>query len=222
MGVGAIEMVFQIITIVGILSGTLLLSTLPIGLLALAEPSPFDQQVIMLGSDARHYKGYAPFITGSKITDYNIGHISTTSGFSDAIATPSRNTTQAIPAISVVDLVNSTFTAPKTIDEEDSDRRIGRAIRDRVNDIAHTMLRSNATIISDATITNSYHNESTNTNNFTRFLEIIPDNVSGALEEIREISPPSQPDIEIHSDIEISCIPSSESLGECDINVRIH
>jgi hypothetical protein len=222
MGVGAKEMVIQIITVVGILSGTLLLSTLPIGLLALAEPSPFDQQVIIWGSDARHYKGYAPFITGSRITDYNIGHISTTSGFRDGIATPSSNTTQAISTILAVDLVNSTYIAPKTIDEGDSDRRIGRAIRDRVNDIAHTMVRSNATIISNATITNSYHNESATTNNYTRFLEIIPDNVSVALEEIRRISPPSQPDIEIHSDIEISCIPNNDSLGECDINLRIH
>ncbi len=215
-------MVDQIITVVGILSVMLLFSTLPIGLWALAERSPFDQQVISLGRDARHYSGYVPYITSNKMTGYNIVPISTTTGTNDTIATPSRNTTQTTPSISVIDVINSTYIAPKAIDEQDSERRIIRAIRDRINDISHTMVRNNATIISTATITNSFVNESTTTNNYTRFLQIIPDYVTVALAEIRAISPPSDPQIEVHTDIETVCIANSTSVAECDINVRIH
>jgi hypothetical protein len=42
--------------------------------------------------------------------------------------------------ISVVDVINSTYIAPKEIDDNESEKRIIRAIRDRINDILHTIV----------------------------------------------------------------------------------
>ncbi len=95
--------------------------------------------------------------------------------------------------ISVVHVINSTYSAPKAIDEEDLERRISTAIRDRINDISHTVVMSNATIISSATITNSFIDQCTATNNYTRLLEIIPDYVGTALAKIRAIPQPTEP-----------------------------
>jgi hypothetical protein len=81
---------------------------------------------------------------------------------------------------------------------------------------------SNATIISTATVTNDFVNESiTINNNASRFLEILPDQVELALERIRSISQPANPMLELHADIEVVCIANSISLADCDINIRI-
>lgn len=109
----------------------------------------------------------------------------------------------------------------KAIDEEDLERRISSAIRERINDISHTVVMSNATTISSVTITNSFIDESTTTNNYTRLLEIIPDHVGVALAEIRAISQPTEPLIELHTHIETVCIANNTSLAECDINIRV-
>jgi hypothetical protein len=85
------------------------------------------------------------------------------------------NMNQTIPRLSVADVINSTYIGPKEVNENESERRINRAIRDRINDILHTIVMNNATIISTATIANSFVNGSTTINNHTRLLEVIPD-----------------------------------------------
>jgi hypothetical protein len=80
---------------------------------------------------------------------------------------------------------------------------------------------SNATIISTATISNSFVDESTTVNNYTRLLEIIPDQVEVALAGIRATSQPANPTIEIQTDIETVCDANNTTLAECNINIRI-
>jgi hypothetical protein len=63
----------------------------------------------------------------------------------------------------------------------------------------------NATIISTATITNGLVNESTTVNNYTRFLEIIADQVEVAFARIRAVPQPSNSLLEL----------------DCDINMKI-
>ena len=80
---------------------------------------------------------------------------------------------------------------------------------------------SNATIISTATITNSFVNESTTINNHTRLLEIIPDQVEVALARIRAVSQPANSLLELHTDIETVCSANNIALAECDMNIKI-
>jgi hypothetical protein len=164
------------------------------------------------------------------MTDDNIVAISTTTGTNDSTATPSSNMTETIPMITVVDVINSTYSVPKEDDEEESESRIGRAVGDRINDVLHTVVRSNATITTTATVTNDLTNESTTiNNNTTRFLEeIVPAQVGIALERIRarEILgqytlQPADPVLELHTDIETVCVANSTSLADCDIYIRI-
>ncbi len=133
----------------------------------------------------------------------------------------SSNMTETIPMITVHDVINSTYIAPKEVDEDESERRISRAVRDRINDIFHTIVMSNATIISTARITNGFVNESTTINNHTRLLEIIPDQVEAALAGVRAISQPANPLLELHTDIETVCIANNTSLADCSIDIRM-
>lgn len=218
-----IEMNNQIIIIIGILSVALLLPSLPTEFQVLATSNPFDQQV-MVGSIVNDYSTSASHTINNRMSENNIVTISTTTTGTNggAISTTSGNTNQTTPMISVVDVMNSTYIVPTETDEDDSERRISRAIRDRINDISHTVVMSNATIISTATITNSFVNESTTTiNNFTRLLEIIPEQVEVAMGAIRFASQPGSPMIEIHTDIETVCDANDTSLAECNINIRI-
>ena len=60
--------------------------------------------------------------------------------------------------ITIHDKINSTFTVSK--DDPNATRILTRALRDRVNDLVHTVALRNATItISDAKITNGLTNE---------------------------------------------------------------
>ncbi len=214
----------QIIILGGILSVTLLLPTISTGFLTLTAPSAFGQQV-MFDSLDKDSGGSISYTTNNNnnniITDYNIVPVSTTTGTNDSSSAPSGNVTETIPMITVVDVNNSTYIVPRDLDEDESWRMIGRAVRDRINDISHTVVMGNATIISTATITNSFVDESTTTNNYTRLLEIIPDQVEVALEWIRAISQPANPTLELHSDIETVCIANDISLADCNINIRI-
>jgi hypothetical protein len=214
----------QIIIVIAILSVALLLSSMPIEFQALATPNPFGQQEIF-DSIVKDGRGSASHITNNRMSDSNMVAISTTTGTNGgAISTPSGNTNQTnqtTPMISV-DVINSTYIVPKEIDEDDSERRISRAIRDRINDISHTVVMSNATIISTATISNSFVDESTTVNNYTRLLEIIPDQVEVTLAGIRATSQPANPTIEIQTDIETVCDANNTTLAECNINIRIH
>src|SRR5215211_7929222 len=122
----------------------------------------FGQQAVFDNVD-KGSGGPALDITGNNnnnnnnVTDYNIVAISTTTtGTNNSSSTPSSNMTETIPMITVHDVINSTYIVPKEADENESERRIGRAIRDRVNDIFHTVVMSNATIISTARITNGF------------------------------------------------------------------
>jgi hypothetical protein len=215
----------QIIIVIAILSVALLLSSILMEFQALATPNPFGQQVTF-DSIVRDGRGSASHVTNNRMSDSNMVAISTTTGTNGgAISTPSGNTNQTnqtTPMISVVDVINSTYIVPKEIDEDDSERRISRAIRDRINDISHTVVMSNATIISTATISNSFVDESTTVNNYTRLLEIIPDQVEVALAGIRAASQPANPTIEIQTDIETVCDANNTTLAECNINIRIH
>ena len=218
-----IEMNNQIIIIMsGILSVTLLLPTITAEFLNLATPNAFGQQV-MFGSIDKGSRGSASDTTSNNnMIDYNnIVPISTTTTTNDSSAQPFSNVNQTVPMISVVDVINSTYIASKEVDEDESERRISRAIRDRINDVSHTIVMSNATIISTATITNDFVDESTTINNITRLLEIIPDQVEVALAGIRTASQPANPTIELHTDIETICNANETTLAECNINIRI-
>jgi hypothetical protein len=211
-----------IIIISGILSVTLLLPTVTAEFLTLATPNAFGQQVV-LGSIDKGSGGSALDTTSSNnMTDYNnIVPISTTTTTNDGSAPPISNVNQTVPMISVVDVINSTYIAPKEVDEDESERRISRAIRDRINDVSHTVVMSNATIISTATITNDFVNESTTINNFSRLLEIIPDEVEVALAGIRTMSQPANPLLELHTDIDAVCSANNTTLAECNMTIRI-
>lgn len=215
-----IEMNSQIIIIIGILSVALLIPSMPTEFQVLATPNPFGQQV-MVGSIVNDYSSSASHTINNRMSENNIVAISTTTGTNAAMPTPSGNTSQTTPMISVVDVINSTYIVSTESDEDDSERRISRAIRDRINDISHTVVMSNATIITTATITNSFVNESTTLNNYTRLLEIIPDQVEVALTGIRAASQPANPMIEIHTDIETVCGANNTTLAECNIKIRI-
>jgi hypothetical protein len=206
----------------GILSVTLLLPIVTAEFLTLATPNAFGQQVV-LGSIDKGSGGSALDTTSSNnMTDYNnIVPISTTTITNDGSAPPISNVNQTVPMISVVDVINSTYIASKEVDEDESERRISRAIRDRINDVSHTVVMSNATIISTATITNDFVNESTTINNFTRLLEIIPDEVEVALAGIRANSQPANPLLELHTDIEMVCSANNTTLADCDMTIRM-
>jgi hypothetical protein len=216
-----IEMNTQIIIIIGILSLALLLLNIPTEFHVLATPNPFGQQV-MVDSIANDYSSSASHsINNRRMPENNIVAISTTTGTTGAMSTSSGNTNQTTPMISVVDVINSTYIVPTETDGDDSERRISRAIRDRINDISHTVVMSNATIISTVTVTNSFVNESTTLNNYTRLLEIIPDQIEVALAGIRAASQPANPMIEIHTDIETACEANNTTLAVCNIKIRI-
>ena len=212
----------QITIIDGILSVTLLLPTITAEFLTLAAPNAFGQQAVFDNID-KGSGGPALDITGNNnnVTDYNIVAISTTTGTNNSSSAPSSNMTETIPMITVHDVINSTYIAPKEADENESERRIGRAIRDRVNDIFHTVVMSNATIISTARITNGFLDESATINNYTRLLEVILDQVRAALAGIRAISQPANPLLELHTDIETVCIANNTSLADCSIDIRM-
>jgi hypothetical protein len=129
--------------------------------------------------------------------------------------------TETVPKITVHDVMNSTYIVPKEVNENESERRISKAIRDRINDVIHTIVMNNATIISTATITNSFVNESATINNPTRLLEIIPEQIRAALAGIRAVSQPTNPLIELHTDIDAVCSANNTTLAECEMNIRI-
>jgi hypothetical protein len=224
-----IKMNNQVTIISGILLVTLLLPTVSADFLILAAPNAFGQQALFDNID-KGSSGPLSDITGnnnsssstSQVTDYNIVAISTTTSANDSSSVSSGNMTETIPMITVHDVINSTYIAPKALDEDESERRISKALRDRINDIAHTLVRSNATIISTATITNGFVDESTTINNHTRLLEIITDQVEAALAGIRSMSQPANPLLELHAGIESVCIANNTSLADCDMNIRIH
>ncbi len=218
-----IEMNNQIIIITGVLSvALLLLPSITPKFPTLASPIPLTQQ-LMLDSIVKDYNSSASHTTNTRLSGNNIVAISTTTGITNgAISTRFGNTNQTTSMISVVDVINSTYIVSTETDEDDSERRISRAIRDRINDISHTVVMSNATIISTATIMNSFVNESTTLNNYTRLLEIIPDQVEVALAGIRAASQPTNPNVEVRTDIDMICNANNTTLAECNINIRIH
>jgi hypothetical protein len=180
--------------IIGILSVTILLPVITTEFLTLAPTNAFGQQLTF----------------------------DTETGTNESTAAPSNNITEPIPMITVVDVINSTYIVPKEIDSE-TEGRIERAVRDKINDVLHTIVIPNATIISSPTVTNDFVSESiTVNNNVSRFLEVLPDQIEIALERIRSISQPANPMLELHADFESVCIVNSTSLADCDINIRIH
>ena len=219
-----IKMNNHIFIMSGILSVMLLLPTTTGEFLTLAAPNAFGQQGMFDSFDKDSGDSASDTTNNNNnniITDYNIVPVSTTIGTDGTSSAPSGNMTETIPTITVRDIINSTYIVPRDFDEDESERRIGRAIRDRINDVFHTVVSSNATIISTATITNSFLDESTSTNNHTRLLEIIEDQVDAALAGIRTTSQPANPLLELHTDIETVCIANDTSLADCNMNIRI-
>ena len=217
-----IKMNNHIFIMSGLLSVMLLLPTITGEFLTLAAPNAFGQQVMFDSFDKDSDDSTSDTTNNNNniITDYNIVPVSTTIGTNGTSSAPSGNMTETIPTITVRDVINSTYIVPRDLDEDESERRIGRAIRDRINDVFHTVVMSNATIISTATITNSFLDESTTINNHTRLLEIIPDQLEAALAGIRAMSQPANPLLELHTDIETVCIANDTSLADCDMNIR--
>ena len=76
-------------------------------------------------------------------------------------------------------------------------------------------------MISTATITNSFVDESTTINNHTRLLEIIRDQVEVALAGIRAVAQPANPLLEVYTDIETICRANNTSLADCNMTIRI-
>jgi hypothetical protein len=220
-----IEMNNQIIIIMsGILSVILLVPAITANFLTLAAPNAFGQQIIFGSIDNGSGRSASDTTSSNNMTDYNNNNIvivSTTTGTNDNNATPSINMNETVSRITVHDVMNSTYIVPKEVNENESERRISKAIRDRINDVIHTIVMNNATIISTATITNSFVNESTTINNHTRLLEIIPDQVEVVLAGIRAESQPTNPLIELHTDIDTVCSANNMTLAECDMNIRI-
>ena len=103
----------------GLLSVTILLPTITTEFLTLAPTNAFGQQLTFDNID-KGRSGSALDITNNNIimTDGNIVPISTATGTNESTATPSSNMTEAIPMITVVDVINSTYIAPKEIDQE--------------------------------------------------------------------------------------------------------
>ena len=125
----------QIIIIIEILSVALLLPSLPTEFQVLATPNPFGQQVTV-GSIVNDYSSSTSHTINNRMSENNIVAISTTTGTNGgAISTASGNTNKTAPMISAVDVIYSTHSVPKEVDDDDSERRISRAIRDRINDI---------------------------------------------------------------------------------------
>jgi hypothetical protein len=161
----------------------------------------------------------------NNMTDDNIVAISTVTVTTNSSAAPSNTTVRTSPTITVKDVVNSTYIASKDDDESSSERRIVRAIKDRIDDLLHTVVSTNATIISTATITNDFVREVTIINNTTRLLEeVLPAQLGVALDRIRalgSISQTANSTLELHTDVEMMCIANSTSLANCDVNMRI-
>jgi hypothetical protein len=161
----------------------------------------------------------------NNMADDKIVAVSTITATSNSSAAPSRNVSETNTTITVNDVINSTYIASNEDDQDDSERRIVRAIRDRINDLLHTVVSSNATIISRANISNDFVGETTIVNNNTRFLEeVLPTQLGIALDRIRAVGSISQTAnsmLELHTDIEIMCVASSTSFGNCDISMRI-
>lgn len=219
-----IKMNNHIFIMSGLLSVMLLLPTITGEFLTLAAPNAFGQQGMFDSFDKDSGDSASDTTNNNNnniITDYNIVPVSTTIGTNGTSSAPSGNMTETIPTITVRDVINSTYIVPRELDEDELGDRIGRAIRDRINDVFHTVVSSNATIISTATITNSFLDESTSTNNHTRLLEIIEDQVDAALAGIRTMSQPANPLLELHTDIETVCIANDTSLADCNMNIRI-
>lgn len=212
----------QIILIGTILSFTIILSATSVEFLGLTPRSAFSQPLMFDNFDRESSSSPVMNTSNIRMTDGNIVAISTTTGTNASTPAPSSNLTETTQTITVIDTINSTYTAPKDLNENESERRIARGIRDRVNDVFHTVVMSNATIITSATITNDFANESTTTNNSTRLFEVIPDQVQIAFERIRALSQPANPLLELHADIDAICIANNTSLANCDVNIRIH
>jgi hypothetical protein len=203
------------------LSVTLLLSTIPLGFLTLAAPNAFGQIMFDSNDKNKEDSTLGTPSNNSIMRDYNVVAVGTATGTNVSSAATSSNRNQIIPTLTVVDVINSTYVTPKEMDESESERRISRAIRDRINDVAHTVVMSNATIITNATISNIFLDESTTVNNYTRLLEIIPDQVEVALAGVRATSQPANPTLEIQTDIEMTCNANNTTLADCNINIKI-
>jgi hypothetical protein len=215
----------QITIISGMLSVTLLLTITMAEFMTLAAPNAFGQQAVFDNIDKGN-RGLALDRTennhSNNVTDHGIVAISTITGTNNnSSSVPSSNLTKTIPVITVHDVMNSTYSASKEVDENGSEKRIGRAIRDRVNDIFHTIVMNNATIFSTGKITNGFLNESITINNYTRLLEVIPEQVRAAWAGIGSTSQSANPLLELHTDIETICIANNTSLADCNINIKI-
>jgi hypothetical protein len=168
-------------------------------------------------------KGSGRFVWGTtsdyNSTDYNIIPVSTSAN--DSIAMSLSKMNQTIPQLSIANVINSTCIVSKEVNENESERRISRTIRDRIKDILHTIVMNNATIISTATITNGFVNGFTTINNHTRLLEVIPDQVEVALAVTRTISEPTTSVVVLHTEIDAECSANNTTLSECNMNIKI-
>jgi hypothetical protein len=212
-------MINQSIIMSRILLIAILLPTITTDFLIFATPNALGQQVMSDSIDKGSGRSVWGTASDYNLTDYNIIRVSTSTNDSNTKSIANMN--QTIPRLSVADVINSTYIVPKEVNENESERRISRAIRDRINDILHTIVMNNATIISTATVANSFVNGSTTINNHTRLLEIIPDEVEVALAVNRAISEPTNSVLVLHTEIDAECSANNTTLAECNMNIRI-
>jgi hypothetical protein len=116
-------------------------------------------------------------------TDKNPASDRTTIATINSSTASSNKTTES--TITIRDVVNSTYLASKGNVQEGSERKIVKAVRDRITNLLHTAVRHNATIISTATIINEVTNESNTINNNNTRFEILDDQAQSALANIR-------------------------------------
>ncbi len=64
-------------------------------------------------------------------------------------------------------------------------------------------------------------NESTTSNNHTRLLEVIPDQVEVALAVTRAISEPTKYVLVRYTEIDAECSANNTIHAECNMNIRI-
>jgi hypothetical protein len=121
--------------------------------------------------------------------------------------------------ITIHDKINSTFTLSK--DDPNATRILTRALRDRVDDLVHTVALRNATItISDAKITNGLTNETIIlSNNITSINSSVRRLANNVLDET---TPTTGSSVQLNLITDMTCMNNNDrSSANCSIHLII-
>lgn len=135
-------------------------------------------------------------------------------------ATTDKVENATIPQITIRDTINSTYTT--SAKNEESEKAVIKAVKDRLIDLVHTVAVRNATITSTGTITNDHSKESiTVNNNNTRILEVLVDQLKAVLNRTNSVSQVSNATLQIHTETNIMCVNKGTAHATCNIEMRI-